>query len=236
MPARTLYFARLGFPHILDPKPVTQNGREIGDPRFSCNVHLDTVDPALIHQIKLDILAAYAEKWPTTLAHRPALPCTLDSAPETWTNKLPGYCRIPLVWGPRDFPEDANAKGYVLITGAKADSPPTVVELRANQPVPLSDRAKVYPGCEAHVSVGVFAYQVSASSPGIAAGLNGVALTGRDLGRFDSRPGLQQMFGNLPPEAPAPMATNTPPAPVPANAPYDPYAGAQQPPAQTYTF
>lgn len=229
-----LPWVRLAYPHLFEPRAIVSKGVETGAPRFSANLHLDNTPAEYIQMIQQAVINAYVSKWPDP-TRRPPLQATVGGDPRLWTNKLPGYLRTPLVWGPSDFPEDPNAKGWVLLTTAQADSPPDVVQA-IPQPdgsfsgaVPLSDRALVYPGAEAFAHVGVYAYAKGGQSVGISCGLNGIALTGRDLGRFDSKPTVGQMFGGMAGSAPPPVPGAAPGA-APAQGGYAPPA----PPQQTY--
>ena len=102
--------------------------------------------------------------------------------------------------------------------------------------VDLTDRAALHPGAECFANVSIYAYNKGGSSYGVSAGLNGVALTGRDLGRFDSRPSAGQMFGaGAAPDAPPPAAAGAPAPVYPPQAPapvYPPQAPALAYPPQ----
>jgi hypothetical protein len=151
-------------------------------------------------------------KWPDERM-RPPLRAQIGGDPAMWTNRIPGSLRVPLVWGPTEWPDDPNAKGWVLITTSPEASKPVLHQAilspdgnTINGSVDLVDRAAVYPGAEAFANVSVYAYSKGGQQVGISAGLNGVAFTGRDLGRFDSRPSPGQMFGgSTAPAVPAPL-------------------------------
>lgn len=188
---------RLGFPKLWEPQAVTQNGRPLdgSKPRFSCNLHISQADAV---KVQLAIREAINAKWPDP-AKRPHVSVTKD--PMTWFNKnhktgakSPGM-RLPLVWGPAEWPDDKNADGWVLIASSPENSPPAIVEHRNGMNIAVEEKAKVYPGAEAHCYVGIYGY--SAGQEGVACGLNGVMLTGRELGRFDSRPTVDQMFAGV---------------------------------------
>lgn len=231
MSNRTIHWVRLGFPHLFEPRAIVQNGVQTGEPRFGANLHLPEGFDVL--SLQQEIAAVWAAKWPDP-TRRPPMAGAPGGDPNAWTNTLPGYLRQPLVWGPKDYPEDPNAKGWVLLTSAKADSPPVVVKMVGGQPVQVTDRGEVYPGCECHAGVSFFAYDKGAQSKGLSCGLNGVQLTGRDLGRFDQKPSLAQMFGTSaaapPPPPPLPVgAIPAAPAAPPAFGAPQPQYGAPQP-------
>ena len=188
---------RLGFPKLWEPAAVTQNGRPLDGsrPRFSCNLHISDQDAV---KVQLAIREAIEAKWPDP-KKRPHVSVTKD--PMTWFNKnhktgaKSAGMRLPLVWGPAEWPDDSNATGWVLITSSPENSPPAVVEKIRGMNVSVEERAKVYPGAEAHAYVGIYGY--SMGQEGVACGLNGILLTGNEMGRFDSRPTVDQMFGGI---------------------------------------
>lgn len=216
MASFTIPYVQLGYPHLWEARPIMQQGRPIGDPRFSANLVLPAnPDPRIIEQIKGAIVAAWEAKWPDP-AKRPPL----------------ASLRVPLVWGDTAFPEDPNCQGrWVVLCAAKADSPPQVVEDLNGSGLytQVTDRAKVYPGAEAHVNVGIYGYDLGQQSRGIAAGLNGVILTGRPVNRFDSKPTITQMAAGIGDFTPPPLPAGAYEAPQ-NQAPYQP----QQAPQQAY--
>ena len=223
MASTTLPYVRIGYPHLFEARPVIQNGVQIGDPRFGCNFHFqEGHDPAVVTMLQNAIFEAIAAKWPDP-AKRPRFQVASGSPKEAWVNG-PGWPRIPLVWGPAAYPDDPAAPSWVLISSAKEDSPPFVGEVVNGINVALADRGKAYAGAEVHASVGIFAYYKSVTSFGVSAGLNGVLLTGRELGRFDNKPTVAQMFATVPVGAPPPVAgVAMPPAqPSPFGAPVQP--------------
>ena len=194
--------ARLGYPKIFTPEVVTQDGRPLNDsrPRYTANVHIpdDGDGPKQVAQLKQMIADAIKAKWPDP-NRRPAFRMTAD--PMTWFNKnhktgiKSGGARIPLVWGPAEWPGDPNATGWVLLTSAAEKSRPECLERRGNVNVPVTEQAKVYPGVECHAHVSIYGY--AKGDEGIACGLNGVLLTGNEVGRFDNRPTASQMFASV---------------------------------------
>ena len=207
----TIYWVRLGNPHLFEARPNISQGKEIGAPRFGANLHLpEGIDIAPIQQAVID---AHLLKWPDP-SKRPPLQVSVGCDPTLWNNKTPGYLRIPLVWGPTEYPDDPVSTGWVLISSANEDSPPSVVEIINGAVVRLDDLTKVYPGCECHAGIWIFGYDQGPKSKGISCGLNGVQLTGRSMPRFDSKPTNEQMFGGAAP--PPPPAPPLPPGATPA--------------------
>ena len=120
-------WARLSYPHLFEPKAIVSKGVETGAPRFSTNFHLDNTPPSIITLLQQAVMGAYLAKWPDP-SRRPPIAAQVGGDPRAWTNKLPGYLRIPLVWGPSDWPDDPNATGWILIATSPADSPPQVMQ------------------------------------------------------------------------------------------------------------
>ena len=219
MPILEIPFARLGYPHLREAVPIMTGGRPKGEPRYTVELHLnDSVTLAdgrpLILTLQQEIVAAAEKLWPDP-ARRPPCQAQPGGDPTLWRS-ADRSLRLPLVWGPAENPDDAHAVGWILKAAAKQDAPPYVMRYEGNVPAIIGEHewGLVYPGAEAHVNLSIYAY----ADGGVACGLNGVLLTGRDLGRFDSRPSASQMFGGLP-------GPNEMPA-VP---------GAQHPTAQTAT-
>jgi len=215
MSSFTIPYVQLGYPHLWEARPIMQQGRPIGEPRFSVNLVLPAnPDPRIVEQIKGAIVAAWEAKWPDA-TKRPPL----------------ASLRVPFVWGDTAFPEDPNCRGrWVVLCAAKADSPPQVVEDLNGSGLytQVVDRAKVYPGCEAHVNVGIYGYDMGPQNRGISAGLNGVILTGRPVNRFDSKPTVAQMASGIADFTPPPLPAGAYEAP-PQQAPYQPQQAPQAP-------
>jgi len=195
---------RLGYPKLLKPESIMENGRPTGEPRFGVNLHLPN-DPALLKQCQDAVIRAWQEKWPDQNARPPLM--VDPNNPQSWFNKnhktgmRSSGIRVPLVFGPAEWPDDPNVQDgvWVIICAAQQNSPPAVVDFRRQ---PIQNPNDVYPGAEAYAHVAFYGYQRS-GSVGIGCGINGVMLTGRDVGRFDSKPTTDQMFGDvqLPPPA-----------------------------------
>ncbi len=198
----TVFWSRLSFPVVWEPKPVKIGGIPKGAPIFSATVVIENCPEhaATIQKIQQNEDEIIAEAWP-------------DGAPV-------GLKRA-LKWGPHAHPNDRNlTNAYVLHANAKQEDPPQVVmedppssgiarALGAEEGRPL-----VYSGCEAHVSVGLFAYGANAEG-GVGCALNMVMVTGRRFGRFDNRASANDVLANLPSTAPPPAPAGATPPPAP---------------------
>ncbi len=200
----TGWYARLSFPKVFVPEPVKLDGQPSGAPVFSVMLCWDMNDPATA--VEVQRLQGIEEDMMRTAFEGEAIP--------------PGFKRA-LKKGAVVRPNDPNLAGmWVMNAYASEDSPPSVVEDdgRGNSLV-ITDRSKVYSGCEAHVAVGLFTYRKSSVNTGIGCGLNIIKITGRSFPRFDNRQTADQAFKETPPQAPA--------------APTAPAAGMAQEPVAT---
>lgn len=187
---------RLGYPVLFEAKPVMKGNKPMGDRRtFRVNAHLA---PGAEEEIKKAIAAEIQETWPDK-TKRPYIGVGKEA--ETWFNKNHrtgqerGGLRLPLVWGPSEWPDDAFAKGWVLICSSPEGSPPAIVERVGGINQKVTDPTKVYPGCEAHVYVNIKYYE--SGEGGIAGFVSGVMLTNRETERWDGRPSVDQMFDGI---------------------------------------
>ena len=224
--AITCWWSRLSFPHIWEPQPVKSEGRAISEPRYSTVVILADEMVPLIQQLEARLIA---QSWPEWANGQPPPGINLVRAIKPGAIIRPG---------------DPNLEGkWCLSANAKQDSPPWVVmEDAQGTLVPITDRSKVYAGCEAHVSLGLYTTQIKAAEPQINVGLNGIKLTGRAFPSFENRVTAEQaMKGGpsmaAPPPPPGGPDTAAPPMPGQPPAGYGQLgqpAGAQQgyPPAQ----
>lgn len=195
----------LSFPHLFTPRAVQQGD----EPKYSASILLHKVrDAAAIAQVQQAIDTEIANGFPSGFPHNGKL-CMND-------------CQVK-------NPGDPTLAEYMVVnSGAKADMKPAVVDSNLD---PVMDPAAVYPGAECWFALNTFVYSMSLSK-GIGCGLNGVMLTGQEgaLGRLDSRPTVDQMFGDVSGGAPAPATPGAAPnAPQPPAAPQPPQP--PQPPA-----
>lgn len=194
----------LSFPHLFTARAVDANS----DPKFSVNVLVPKNDPQ-VAQIQQALETEKANGFPSGFP--PNGKVFLKDLAVEQPNK----------------PELANY--YEIRSSSPADSRPHVVDGNYNK---IVDPGDVYPGCVAYVNINTFSYN-KPMSKGIAAGLNGVMLTGEEgaLGRLDSRPSVEEMFQGVaagaptaPPTQPAATAPAAPPPAPPAAPPAAPAA------------
>jgi hypothetical protein len=168
----------ISYPHLFTPRAV-QAGDE---PKYSCNILIPKNDPQ-VAQIVAEIEKAKQAGFPTGFPHN-AKVCLRDCAAD-----------------PTNPPMLAN---YLELRCSSKDKPATVTlpDLK-----PIIDPALVYGGAEAYFAVNIASYSLQMSK-GVAAYINGVAVTGQigALGRLDNRPTVEQMFAGI-------GATATPPLP-----------------------
>ena len=174
---------RLSFPHLWEPKQVVMQGRPTGEPRYTaiCVLPKDFD----INPLKSLVLGAVAEKWPDPVKRPPM-----------------AALRLPLVTAEEELKDKVGelAGHWLLKVVAYPATPPVIVgpDGRQHQQHAPLDQGLIYPGAEAWVNITVRAYDTSSTSRGVSAYLNGVKLTGKDVGRLDSRPTVAQMFGDIP--------------------------------------
>lgn len=200
----TVWWARLSFPKVWRPEQIQIGGRPKGDPKFSACIVIPNSQAEMIKQIQAAEKEIIAKAWPD--------------------NDAPGKFHHALQNGSVARPNDPNlADAWIINAYASADSPPDIVESGTSpgQYIRLDaekDQQKVYSGAEAHVSIGLFAYQSTANEGGIGAGLNVLCMTGREFPRFDNRQTAASAFGTGPSSAPPPPPEPGPGAP-PSTAP-----------------
>lgn len=191
----------LSFPHLHQPRAVNPN-----DPaKYSANLLIRKDDPALA-QLQQAIEVEKQNGFPSGFPPNGKI-CLHDCAVSQ--------------------PNNPELAGYMeLRASSNADSKPLLVDTSTQ---PLMDPAQVYPGAVVWMAINTFSYN-KPTSKGVAAGLNGVMVTGEEgpLGRLDSKPSAEQMFAGIGQAAPAAAPAAAPvaaPPPVPATPP--PAAPAQ---------
>jgi hypothetical protein len=199
----TIANCRLGYPQLWEPAAVKGTGDN--NPRYTVNLHLpDGVEEQCKAAIKEVLQAQFPDP-----KKMPYIAVDWNGDPMTWFNKnhdtgrTSGGLRLPLVYGPAEWPSDPNAKGWILLTSAPGDRdrPPMVKKVNGMN-VALNDQTErhlIYPGAEAHAGVGFYWY--AKGETGVGCGINGLCFTLRDLGRFDSKPTVEDMFGDVPDSA-----------------------------------
>ena len=160
---------RLSYANIWEPKLV--QGDTDGKMRYSASLIISKDDTKTIKAINKAIEEAIEEakvEGKAKLANK--------------NGAIPKNIKLPLRDGDEDRPDDdAYAGCYFLNANASADHPPKIVDRRVE---PVMDRAEVYSGCYANVSVTFFAFNTK-GNVGIGCGLgniqkvrDGVHLTG----------------------------------------------------------
>lgn len=179
----TLPYCRLSFPHIFEAQPITQQGRVIGDPRYSTLVVLSPKALEMVRAAEGEVIRA---SWPEWGGTTPPAGVTLTRALREGAVARPG---------------DANLEGkYFVSANAKQDSPPLVFRKVQGNLVRVDSvegRPLIYSGCEAHVEVGIYSTQLQVAQPQINVGLNQILLTERPMKRFDGRHSAEQAFGTV---------------------------------------
>ena len=137
---------RASFVHIFEPQSV--NG---SDPRYSCSFIIPKSDAETIGKIRAAIEEAK------------------QSGVTKWGGKIPPNLKLPLRDGDIDRPDDPNYAGAYFVN-ANSTTAPQIVD-RSVQPI--LDRAEVYSGCYARVSVNFYAFN-SNGNRGIACGLGNI--------------------------------------------------------------
>ena len=165
----TLPYCRLSFPHIFEAQPITQQGRVIGDPRYSTLVVLSPKALEMVRAAEGEVIRA---SWPEWGGTTPPAGVTLTRALREGAVARPG---------------DANLEGkYFVSANAKQDSPPLVFRKVQGNLVRVSaeeGRPLIYSGCEAHVEVGIYSTQLQVAQP--------------PMKRFDGRHSAEQAFGTV---------------------------------------
>ena len=137
---------RASFVHIFEPQSV--NGSE---PKYSCSFIIPKSDTETIGKI------------------REAVEQARQDGVTKWGGKIPPNLKLPLRDGDIDRPDDPNyANAYFV--NANSTTAPQIVD-RAVQPI--LDRAEVYSGCYARVSINFYAFN-SNGNRGIACGLGNI--------------------------------------------------------------
>ena len=137
---------RASFVHIFEPQSV--NGSE---PKYSCSFIIPKSDAETIGKIKAAIEEAK------------------QNGVSKWGGKTPANLKLPLRDGDIERPDDpAYADAYFV--NANSTTAPQIVD-RSVQPI--LDRAEVYSGCYARVSVNFYAFN-SNGNRGIACGLGNI--------------------------------------------------------------
>lgn len=144
---------RLSFCHIWEPQ-APQNGQ--GDPKYSVTILIPKTDTATLNAIYTEMAAAEQQ-----------------GVASKWGGVKPPIVKNPLYDGdgvrPSGEPFGEECRGCMVMT-ASAKNQPSVVDLQVQ---PILNRADVYSGCYARVSINFFAYAQNGNK-GIGCGLNAI--------------------------------------------------------------
>lgn len=210
---------RLSFCHIWEPQ-APQNGQ--GDPKYSVTILIPKTDTATLNAIYTEMAAAEQQ-----------------GVASKWGGVKPPIVKNPLYDGdgvrPSGEPFGEECRGCMVMT-ASAKNQPSVVDLQVQ---PILNRADVYSGCYARVSINFFAYAQNGNK-GIGCGLNAIQKI-EDGEPLSGMVTAEEAFGGANayagvPQAPGyPQYTAQPQAPVPSQPsmqqpmPGYPYPTPQQP-------
>lgn len=144
---------RLSYCHIWEPQ-APQNGQ--GEPKYSVTILIPKTDTATLNAIYTEMAAAEQQ-----------------GVASKWGGVKPPIVKNPLYDGdgvrPSGEPFGEECRGCMVMT-ASAKNQPSVVDLQVQ---PILNRAEVYSGCYARVSINFFAYAQNGNK-GIGCGLNAV--------------------------------------------------------------
>ena len=166
---------------VFTPKKAGAVGKETGDPRYSMVALIPPDHPQL------------NEVWNLCEEQRMA----------KFPNGLPqkaDYClqEYDVKFANKEYYDSRFSGWWALTCNSKQTSKPQIGCFDQQGGIEQCiDPAAIWPGQVVHVSVGFFAYDTGTG--GVAAGLNGVLLTGEDgpMGRIDGRQNLGDMFNEL---------------------------------------
>lgn len=129
-------------------EPREQNGQE---PRYSTSFLIPKSDKETLKKFNAALEAAKAK-----------------GAAKKWEGKIPANLKLPL----RDGDEEADEKGEAYLGhfffNATSKDAPGIVDAQRN---PILDKAEVYSGCYARLSVSLYSYNINGNR-GVAVGLN----------------------------------------------------------------
>lgn len=141
---------RLSYANVWDPRSA-QEGQ---DPKYSASLILPKSDKAQIAKVKKAIEAAIAKG--------------TEDRGAAWAKNKSSF-KLPLRDGDTDRADDAVYENAFFIN-ASSKNPPQIVDARVE---PILDRAEVYSGVYANVSVNFYGYDVNGNR-GVAAGLGNI--------------------------------------------------------------
>lgn len=137
---------RLSYAYVWEPRE--QDGQE---PKYSVSFLIPKYDKETLKKFNAALEAAKAK-----------------GAAKKWEGKIPTNLKLPL----RDGDEEADEKGEAYLGhfffNATSKDAPGIVDAQRN---PIFDKAEVYSGCYARLSVSLYPYNTNGNR-GVAVGLN----------------------------------------------------------------
>lgn len=147
---------RLSYANVWEPKEPVGGG----DKKYSASLIIRKTDTKTLNAIKKAIAEA-KEEGKTKLANKKGV--------------IPSNIKLPLRDGDEDRPDDQAYEGCMFINAnATVNYPPKIVDRHVQ---PIMDRAEVYSGCYANVSVTFYAFN-SNGNIGIGCGLGNIQKVG----------------------------------------------------------
>lgn len=145
---------RLSYANVWEPRTAEDGAK----PKYSASLIIPKTDTSTIAAIRAAIKEAIG-----SAETKLKIPGPGDPRRDAIISRL----KTPLRDGDLDRPDDEAYTGSYFINAASTNKP-GIVDAQVN---PILDRAEVYSGCYANVSVNFYAYNTNGNR-GIAAGLN----------------------------------------------------------------
>jgi len=198
----TLMGVIISYPTLFTAKAFTNSqGVPQGDPKYSADFLISPNHP---QRAIVEKMASDAE----TAGFPGGMPSGCNNAVRSYDELYNGSDSY-----------NPSLSGWLVVKcTAKQDNKPAVVDINKQEVI---DPSSAYGGAKVNAAIGISAY--TGGVGGIGGWLNGVQLTGEDgeLGRFDNKPSVDQMFGceTQAPSTPAKSPASPPPAPNAAPTP-----------------
>ena len=168
---------RLSYAHIWEKhQQVDDNGKPIGEPRYSTALLIPKSDKKTIEKLEKAIEAAKT-----------------DGKTSKWGGKLPRTLKLPLRDGDTDEAADGKPEyqGHYFMN-CSTDMKPQIVDSNLD---PIMEKDQVYSGCYCRVSVNMYPFN-SNGNKGVAVGLGNI-LKVKDGERFGGGSTAEEDFGDL---------------------------------------